>query len=157
MSIQVTIQGTTYTLNQQSDNAPWGEQLSDLLQTIVDVANNSVGPNDILTTSFSIANNVSSATNVNGLNFDPSQVRSAIINYSLYRHTNSNELSECGQILITYKTTAGTWELAQTYAGSSGVTFTITNTGQIKYTSTNVSGSSYTGKMKFNARAFTQT
>jgi hypothetical protein len=156
MAISVTINGTTYSLPTQSTNPPWGEDLSSIIEALVEVANDSFGPADILTTNFNIANNQGSVANVSGLSFSTSEVRSAIISYSVYRSTNSAESSECGQIYITYKSTAGTWELAQNYAGSSGVTFTITNAGQVQYTSTNMAGTGYSGKLKFNARAFLQ-
>lgn len=157
MATQVTINGTTYSIPSQGDSPPWGDDLHDLLAALVDVANTTVGPGDILTTSFNVANNQSSATNVTGLSFDTSTVRSAIIQYSLYRTSSTTEMSEVGHMYVTYKTTAGTWELAQSYAGSSGVTFSITNGGQVQYTSTNFSGVSYSGKMKFSAKAYLQT
>lgn len=157
MSKTVTVNGTNFTLNQQGDNPPWGENLSDLIEALVEVANSVAGPNDILTTSFDLANNISSATNVTGLQFSTAAVRSAIINYSLYRSSSTNELSECGVMLITYKSTANTWELAQYSVGDAGVTFTITSTGQIRYQSTDIGSTSYSGKLKFNAKAFAQT
>ena len=157
MSKQVTISGTTYTLNQQGDSPPWGEDLSSLLEALVEVANSVVGTGDILTTSFSVANNISSATNITGLVFDPAQIRSAIISYSVYRSTNSTELSEAGQIMVTYKSTANSWELARYSVGDAGLTFTMLPSGQMQFTSTNMSGTGYSGLLKFNAKAFTQT
>lgn len=157
MSKLVTINGTTYTLAQQGDSPPYGEDQSDLIQALIDIANNVSGTGDILNTSFTVANNISSATNVTALVFDPAVVRSAIIEYSIYRSTSSTESSECGTMYVTYKSTAASWELAQVGAGTSGVTFTINASGQIKYTSTSLAGTSYSGLLKFRARAFTQT
>lgn len=157
MSIPVVISGATYDLPQQGQNPPWGDDLSSLILALINIANSSSGPSDILTTNFSLANNVAAPANVTGLFFDPSTVRSAIISYSLYRSTNSNEVSEAGQIIITYSSTAGTWELAQYDVGASGVVFSITNSGQVQYTSSNVIGASYSGKLKFSAKSFLQT
>lgn len=152
----VTIAGTSFVLPQQGDSPPWGDELSSILEALISVANNVVGTGDILTTSFALANNISSVTNITGLSFDTSQVRSAIINYSIYRSTNSNELSECGIMIATYKSTANTWEFSQYSVGDSNVTITLTTSGQFQYTSSNLSGTSYSGKMKFSARAFLQ-
>lgn len=157
MSIQVTINGSTYNIPEQGQSPPWGSDLSSILEAIVESINSTNGSADILITSFNLTNNQSSAANVTGLVFDTTQVRSAIISYSIYISTTTNEKSECGQIYITYKSTAGTWELAQYNVGTSGVVFTITNSGQIQYTSTNVSGASYSGKLKFSAKSFLQT
>lgn len=157
MSIAVNIQGATFNIPTQGTTPPWGDDVVALLQALVNVANSSVGSADILTTNFALTNNQASATNVVGLSFDTSQVRSAIVSYSIYISTNSNELSECGNIYLTYKSASNTWELAQNYAGTSGVIFSITTAGQVQYTSSNVSGTSYLGKMKFSAKAFLQT
>lgn len=156
MAKNLTINGTTFNLPQQGDSPPWGNDLSDLIEALVSVANNSVSTGDILTTSFAIANNTTAQTNVTGLLFDPASVRSAIIEYSVYRTTSSTELSESGVMLVTYKSTAGTWEVAQYSVGDAGVTFTAANSGQFKYVSTNLSGTSYSGLLKFRARAMTQ-
>lgn len=155
MSTSVTISGTTYLIPSQGQSPAWGDDLNALLQALVSISNTAVGPADILTTSFTIANN-SSTANVTGASFDTSTVRSAIISYSIYRSSSTTEMSEAGQIMITYLSTAGTWQLSQYTVGTSGVTFTITNGGQIQYTSTNFSGISYVGKMKFSAKSFLQ-
>lgn len=157
MSTPVVISGTTYNLPVQGQNPPWGSDLSDIISALVTTINGLSGSSDILTTNFTIVNNQSSVANVTSLSFSTTAVRSAIVSYSIYRSTSTNEASECGQIYVTYKSTAGTWEIAQNYAGSSGVVFSITNTGQIQYTSTNLAGTGYVGKMKFKAITFLQT
>lgn len=157
MSIPVTINGTIYQIPEQGQSPPWGDDLTPLLQAIVEVINSTSGSSDILITSFNLANNVSSAANVNGLVFDTSQVRSAIVSYSISRSTSLSEFSEAGQIYVTYSNTLGSWEISQDFAGTSGISFSITNGGQIQYTSTNMSGTSYVGKLKFKAQAFLQT
>ncbi len=157
MSTSVTINGSDYLIPEQGQNPPWGEDLNSLLDAMVELLNASSSSTDISTTLFTIANNTASVANVIGLSFDTTQVRSGIISYSVYRSTSTTELSESGQMYITYKSTAGTWELAQYLVGSSGVTFTITSGGQIQYVSSNLGGTGYTGKMKFNAKTFIQT
>lgn len=156
MSTAVTINGETYNIPSMGENPPWGEELHDLLNALVTSVNSLQGSADIALTSFTIANNQSSVANVTGASWDTSQVRSSIMTYSVYRSTASNEVSESGQIYITYKSTAGTWELAQNKVGESSVVFTITNAGQLQYTSSNLAGASYSGKMKFKAVSFLQ-
>lgn len=156
MSIPIVISGTTYQLPVQSQSPPWGEVLTAIIQALSQVSNTIVGPNDILTTTFTIPNNVTSVTNVSGLAFDTTQVRSAIIDYSIYRSVTGSDLSECGEMLVTYSSVNGTWELARFAVGDAGVTFTMTNTGQLQFTSTNFAGAAYTSKMVFSAKAFSQ-
>ena len=156
MSTSVTVGSSTYILPQQGDPAPWGTDLSDVISAITEALSSVVGPSDINTTSFDLANNQSSAANLTGLTFDTSTVRAAIVQYSIYRTSSTTEKSEVGTIYLAYKSTAATWELAQTYAGDSGITFSITSAGQVQYTSSNFSGISYSGKLKFKATAFLQ-
>lgn len=156
MSTIVTLNGTNYTVSAQGASPPWGDDQADLLLELVSIAQSTSSSSDIVTTSFNLANNVASVANVTGASFDTSLIRGFIFSYSVYRNTNSNEASEVGQLYGTFSTTAGTWEMSQTYAGNAGVTFTITNAGQIQYVSTNISGTSYVGKMKFAAKTFLQ-
>lgn len=156
MAISITISGTTYSIPEQGQDAPWGEDLTSYLQALGAVAQTVSGTGDIGTTSFTIANNQSSVANVTGCSFDTATVRSAIIQYSIYRSSSTTEMSEAGHIYATYKSTAGTWEIAQSYVGTSGVTFTMTNAGQLQYVSTNFGGTGYVGKMKFSAKAYLQ-
>ncbi len=156
MATPVVINGTTYEVAAQGENPAWGTDQQDLILALVQVAQNTVGTGDILVTPFNVANNQSSAANITGASFDTSLVRGFILTYSLYRSTNSAETSEMGQILGTYKSTANTWELSQDFAGSSGVVFTITTGGQLQYTSSNLTGTGYSGKLKFYAKAFLQ-
>lgn len=156
MSTPVTINGTIYNIPSQSQSPPWGDDLHDLLVAITTQAASVSGPSDIPVTSFTVANNIASVANVTGLFFDPTLVRGAIVDYSIYRSSSTTELSETGQMMLTYKSTAGTWELAPFHTGSSGVVFSITNAGQVQYTSSNFGGISYVGKMKFSAKSMLQ-
>lgn len=154
MSIPVVINSTTYNLPTAGQSPNWGADLSDIILALVDVANNTSGSGDILNTTFSPLNNVTSASNVTGLAFNSSAVRSANITYSVDRSTSSNELSESGQITITFNSLGGSWELQQTSVGDAGIHFTLPNNGQFQYVTTNMSGSNYIGQMVFSAKSF---
>lgn len=156
MSRQVTINNTTYTLPLQADEAPWGSDLSDIIQALIDVANTVTSPGDISTTTFVLANNQASTAPVTGLAFDPALVRSATVTYSIYRSTTTDEVAEHGVMLIAYKSTDNSYEIARYSVGDAGVEFSIPSTGQAQFTSSNLAGASYAGSLKFNAKAFVQ-
>jgi hypothetical protein len=103
---------------------------------------------------FTIANNQSSATNITGLLFNPSLFRGIKIEYSIYRQTDtaSSARAQMGQLRFVYNTQAGVWYMSDDYAGqNAGVEFSIDNaTGQIQYTSTNISGTNYVGTLKYS-------
>ncbi len=152
----VTVLGSSYVVPVNGQSPSWGDDLHDVVVALADYSNSASGPSDIPLTSFTVANNQSSVSNITGLAFDIAAVQSAIITYSVYRVTSGSELCENGQISIQYKQTAATWNLSQTCSGTSGITFTITSGGQVQYVSTSMSGTGYVGKLKFSARAFLQ-
>jgi hypothetical protein len=103
--------------------------------------------------SFTIANNQSSATNITGLLFNPASFRSVKIDYAIYRQTDtaSSAVAQVGQLKFVYNTQATQWFMSDDYAGQdSGVEFSITSAGQIQYTSTNISGTNYVGTLKYS-------
>lgn len=135
---------------------PYGQNLYDIITALAAAVNNTVGPADILPTTYVPANNVASPTSITGLVFSNSTVRGAIITYSVYRNTSITEYSETGTLAVTYKSVAATWEIAQYSVGSSGLTFTISNSGQVQFVSDNMSGTGYTSKLIFSAKAILQ-
>jgi hypothetical protein len=88
------------------------------------------------TVTFTAANNITSPTNITGLNFSNSvwgadiylsvQVISSVYYYSNYHIRTVNK--------------GVSWELISSYVGDQTVTFSITNSGQVQYTTTNFSG-----------------
>lgn len=155
MSIPVVINGSTYQIPTEGQSPPWGTQVSDILVALAAESGSSVGPHDILPTVFTLSNNVSSPSIVSGLAFDQATVRSAQITYSIDRSTSTTEYSENGTIYASYNSLSNTWSQSQFSDGNAQVNFTITN-GQFSYTSSNMTGSTPTGKLIFSAKASVQ-
>jgi len=100
---------------------------------------------------FSVENNQSSATDVTGLLVDSTKEKAATIEYYLYRKTDDIELAQHGQFRVRHKGIEDTWVLAtESYAGDdAGVTFSINSaTGQVRYTSSNITGANYEGTLE---------
>ena len=152
MSKVVTVAGTNYNLADQGTDQPWGQDESDLIQALVDVANSVTSPGDILPTTYNLANNITSPVVVTGLQFNIATVLGATVTYSIYRATTSQEASEHGTISLTYKPTANTFDLAQNYNGQANTEFTIDTTGRFLVTTNNMTGGSYVGTLKFSAK-----
>lgn len=153
MPISIVINGTAYQLPVQGDNPPTGTQLTDIIEALAEVANTSTGPGDILTSTFSMSNNVSSPTNITGLSFDSAVVTTARVEYAIKRTTSLVSLVERGVMQITYNSGSSTWKYSLQGQGDAGITFSITN-GQMAYTSSNLSGSSHACTLAFSAVAF---
>ncbi len=113
------------------------------------------GTNFINETSFTLDNNQASPTNVSGLSFDQASVRSALIYCEVRRKTDTNEVISNGTVRAYYRANTTTWELLDELGGDDdGVLFSITPAGQIQYTSTNLTGSNYSGRLLFKAITF---
>lgn len=80
----------------------------------------------------------------------------ADISYNVYRTTDSAEINESGTITIQYYSTSGTWDLGQDYIGDASTIFSITNAGQVQYTSSNLAGLNYEGTITFRAKTLDQ-
>ena len=152
MSKSVIVNGTTYILPISGDPSGWGDNLSALLEGLVAVAGSVSTVGDIFTTSFAINNNVTTPTAITGLSFNPATIRSAIVSLSIHRATSSQERSETSQAFIAYSTISNSFELSQAGVGNAEVALTIDSTGQVYYTSSNLSGLSHSGMMKFSAK-----
>lgn len=103
---------------------------------------------DIGETSFSAANNQVAAANVTGLAFANGTVRSFDALVSVYINATAS-LYEVFKLSGIQK--GASWDMAvESNGDSSGVTFSITNAGQVQYTSGNSAGF-VADTMKFRA------
>jgi hypothetical protein len=103
---------------------------------------------DIDETSFSLANNQSSPTNVTGLSFNNAVVRSFEAQVSVVIDATA-DLYEVFTLQGIQK--GSQWDISSSSTGdTSGINFTITAGGQVQYTSDNYAGFS-SGTMKFRA------
>ena len=110
-------------------------------------------------TNFTIANN-QSVTNVTGLIFDSSTIKAARVEYSIDRRTATQDVQEMGHFYVIYDTRQTQWRIAlgMTFFDTSGVVFSVnTSTGQIQYTSDDLTGSSYVGELRYTIYRHRQT
>lgn len=88
---------------------------------------------------FNGSNNISTASNITSLLFPTANIRSFTTTVSIQLLAGSGNLYS-HYTIEGIQNTAG-WFIDDTYVGdATGITFSITNTGQIQYTSTNITG-----------------
>lgn len=105
-------------------------------------------PEDIKQTSFTAANNQSSAADVTGFAFANADVRSFKAWVSVTRDATA-DVYEAFEIQGIQK--GASWDIAvQSVGDDSGITFSITNSGQMQYTSSDLAGH-VSSIMKFRA------
>jgi hypothetical protein len=157
-----TIQGQSYDYPESEESPQWGEQATSWAQAVTDALSTNSGPNDIPESLSVINNNQVAVANVDGLAFDSSRVRGAIVYYTVYRLTTgvgAQEAVETGIMFLGYKSVANTWDLVVIGSGGAGITFSMSaiTSGQVQYVTTNyVPNTGYVGKCKFRALALAQ-
>ena len=162
MPITLIVNNIPYEYPIPGDSPGWGQPATDWASEVTLVLNDLLGPNDITETAFSLQNNITSFTNVAGLSFNTGQVRSAVIDYSVYRTSTANPSgnAESGLITIVYDNLAASgskWSMTMgPVNGDAGVIFSILDNGQVQYQSSDINSTGYSGVMKFRAKTLGQ-
>lgn len=106
-------------------------------------------------TVFQILNNQVAAANIAGLILDYTQYTSAVITAELRRKTDTQEVLAIVYLVALYDSFSSTWDITPTFQGADcGVDFSITTAGQVQYTSSNLTGSNYSGTLKAKQSLF---
>lgn len=117
--------------------------------SITIAANSQANPNDIPDTAFTLANNQTSAADVTGFVFSNAAVRGFQALASVARDATS-DVFEVFTIRGIQK--GASWDMDVTSTGDdSGIVFSITNAGQIQYTSSDLAGH-VSSKVTFRAQ-----
>ena len=134
----VQIGSTSYEIPDQGEKAGWGEDTTEYLVAIANALEDVQGPNDILTTSATLANNQSSTANIDGLLFNTGEVQHVEVEFLIIREydSGSSVLVESGNIVGNYDGTD--FYISQDSIGDSGVTITVSSAGQFLYTSSDL-------------------
>lgn len=104
-----------------------------------------------------INNNQVTPLAITGMVLDSSKYKSAKVFFELFRKTDSEERVANGWITATFKISTGAWDVTTggTYDGDDhGLVLDITASGQVRYTSDNMAGTNYVGKIRFKNFTF---
>lgn len=105
-------------------------------------------------TQFTLANNQSAASSVTGLLLANATNRAVVVDYTIERRSSNQGYRQIGSLVCMYDAFLSTWSIEDNVKGgasglTTGVTFSITSTGQIQYVTDNMTGSSYVGKLRY--------
>lgn len=161
MSQDITIGGNVISFPSSGEPADWSQPIIDFATDVQNALSGVVGPSDISPQSYDISTfNGVSNQNIPALTFSTSTVRSAVIQYAVYRTTNTSNAVESGMLTIYFNTNNGTgqkWEMVREYQGDGLTTFSISDAGQVQFSNTTLSGSSHSGKLSFSAKCLLQS
>lgn len=97
-----------------------------------------------------ILNNQSSSQNLTSLAFNGAEQNRVTLEYGIFRRTDTQSLAQAGELKLVYNEEDMEWFLSDSYAGqNAGVNFSITTSGQLQYTSTNLTGANYDGRLEY--------
>lgn len=138
----------------------WAPAVILFAQAVASALNATIGPYDVPPQIQVIDAYNGSGTTINNLSFSTSVVRAAFIRYSVYRNTSTTTLAEAGTMIAVYNpnATAGSlWNLIRSYDGESETQFTMSDTGQVSFTNTAITGLNYNATISYSANALTQS
>lgn len=149
----VTLNNKSFVIPEPGQEPGWGEDVTAYLIELAEVLDFLLAPGDIVNSTASILNNQTSPVDVVGLSFSNAETRSARATYQIKRSVAGNTLIQSGTLFLDWNPQTSNWVLTHDFtAGNAGVTFTVLPSGQVQYTSTNLTGSGYQGDIVFSAK-----
>lgn len=156
----INIAGTVVSLPESSGSPNWSPAIIQAFQLLAIQLAGLSGTFDISPQVFDIDSfNTATNENVVGLAFSTSTVRSAVITYYVYRTTTLANASESGQLFVDYnpnRSVGEKWAIARECVGDGSITFSITDAGQVQFSTTALSGASHDGQIGFFAKTIEQ-
>jgi hypothetical protein len=162
MSVKIIIKGTAITLPSSGASPNWSPAILEAFKALADAVNAITGTYDVAPQVQPI-NDDNQVINrpIDNLSFPSLDVRAATIYYSVYRKTDLNEVTEAGTLEISYNDKRSApntkWEMVRMGAGDASIDFNITDLGQIRFSTTSLSGSNHEGKISYRAIAILNT
>lgn len=161
MSIRLIIKGTLVTIPSSGTGPNWAEGIIDAITALTEAVNAITGTYDVAPQIQNIdANNSSTNVTISNLIFPPAEVRSTVIYYSVYRMTEDSgvgdeqEVAEGGTLTLVYNASnpiTNKWEIAQERVGNASISFSVTDLGQVQFSTTALTGINHVGTLSFRA------
>jgi hypothetical protein len=156
MSFPINIQGTIINFPSSADSPNWAEALIQFAVAVQLALATVVGPFDVPPQIYVMTSNVNTNVSLPGLSFPTSNVQGALIQYTVYENTSTSTVAQFGTIEIAYNASnppGNKWDISNEYTGESNVIFSITDTGQVQFSSTSLPGINFNGVIGFTAKA----
>ena len=110
-----------------------------------------------------MTSNANTNVSLPNLSFSTTNVVGAIIDYSVFRNTTGSGAvteTQTGSIVINYNATNPTgnlWEISDEHVGIANTTFSITDVGQVQFSTIAITGTGYNGFVTYQAKAILQS
>jgi hypothetical protein len=141
-----------------NDSSPSGRitaQWWNILRLCGMALSNYIGTGFIEETAFTFANTQGVAADITGCLFSSASVKTAHVEIAVRRTTASVKVLCWVHLYLGYNPLTSAWEIMDhvEHGDASGLTFSVSAAGQVKYTSDTTSGTGYSGASRFRANA----
>lgn len=159
----IIIKGTPIDFPDSGTSPNWAPAIIEAVEALADAINTTTATFDVPPQVKNIdAYNSSTNVDINNLSFPATEVRAAIIFYSVHRQTEDSgppdgeEVSEEGILEINYngsRSVTQKWEIVRGYSSDARITFSITDVGQVQFSTTALTGVNHSGILSYRALA----
>lgn len=153
MSFKITIQNKIINFPDSAESPNWAPAMVAFAKAVEDALALFSSPYDVAPQSQVIdAYNPGTDISITNLLFPPTKVYFVEVAYSVYRTTSVTTVVEGGKLILQYdasRPSTKKWDVAQHRQGDAGMTFTCSDLGQLKFTSSTLAGINHEGFISF--------
>jgi hypothetical protein len=159
---RITVNGIPIDFPDTGNSPDWSEAIIDFADAVADTLSGISGAFDVPPQVMNIDsyNPTTTNTDISNLSFSTSEVRGAVIDIAVSRATASTTVSEMCTLTLVYNednSVGQKWEMAREMVGDGQIQFNVTDSGQVQFTTTAISGANHTGILTYRARAILNT
>lgn len=160
MSFTITIQGTQIDFPSSSESPNWSEAIDQFATAVEAALSGLAGAFDVPPQVY-VIDSFNPVTNqaLPNFSFPVTDVRSIFVRYAVFRQTDSVTAYETGNIIAIYSPdnpVNNKWDFSVDRVGNGSITFSMTDAGQIQFSTATLAGINHTGKITATAQAVLQ-
>lgn len=159
----ITINGITVNFPISGTSPNWSAAVIQAIELIAQALDISAGPFDIPPQNFVMTSNVNTNVPIPNLSFPVSAVQGAVVFYGVNRGSTgagAEQISQSGILIINYDPTqspGNLWQINDEFAASSSdgaqISFSVSDVGQLQFSTTAITGTNPQGTINFRALA----
>lgn len=164
MSVVITIQGSPIQFPTSGDSPNWAPAVTEFAQLVEQAIATTAGAFDVAPQVFDIASyNSASTVSIPNLSFSTAEVRSATITIACFRENTTpanTTVYEHAELFVVYNPNGSTnekWEISRMRTGNASIVYSMTDDGQVQFTTTSIGSGTHSGTLSYSAKAQLQT
>lgn len=153
----ITIQGTIIDAPNVAADPNWAPAIIQFMQAVELALRVTTGDFDVAPQTLNIDSyNPGTNVNIDELSFSVADVRDVTISYAVVRSTSLSNVSESGTFRAVYNSAnpiGNKFEVTRVARGDASISLAISDTGQVSFSTSALSGTGHAGTLIFSAKA----